>query len=429
MKLYYEYKRRFSFIIVGLLLIVPMLFSSAESIDELNSKINQKNNDITILEQEIIKYKTELESIGKRKNSLSNSIKELDINKKKLTADITLTQKKIDKTNLKIQGLSSQIITKQDSISNNIKVIGLSIKQSNEFENENIIETLLSDSDFTTFWNDIDSMMMVREQIQDKTVELKQIKGELEDTRTVTLDAKKELVSLKANLADQKKIVEQNTAEKKKLLSITKNNESAYQKLLKDREAKKEAFEKEVRDYESKIKFILDPNSLPKKNVLSWPLDDVYVTQLFGVTKDSVRLYASGSHSGVDFRASVGTKVLAVEDGTVLGVGNTDLTCPYASFGKYIFIKHNNGLSTTYGHLSLIKVAQGDIVKKGQIIGYSGNTGHTTGPHLHLTVYASSSAKIEKVPSKSCEGKYYIMPIAATNAYLDPMYYLPPYKK
>jgi murein DD-endopeptidase MepM/ murein hydrolase activator NlpD len=202
-------------------------------------------------------------------------------------------------------------------------------------------------------------------------------------------------------------------------------NPALVQKILKEQLAKKTALEQEVRNYESQLKFILDPSKLPNAGVLSWPLDDVYVTQLFGKTVAAKRLYASGSHSGVDFRASVGTPIKAMADGIILGTGDTDTTCPGASFGKWILIEHNNGLSSAYGHLSLIKVSSGTKVSRGEIIGYSGATGHVTGPHLHVTIYASSAVKVETLPSKSCSGKTLTQPIAAVNAYLDPMYYLP----
>ncbi|MEI6581244.1 MAG: peptidoglycan DD-metalloendopeptidase family protein, partial [bacterium] len=418
----------FSFILIGLFLLIPIVFSYSETVEELNNKISQKNNDISSLEKEIKQYQNELDSIGKQKSSLSNSIKELDLTKKKLVANIAVTQKKIDKTTLKIQGLSSQIVNKEDSISNNVDAISLYVKETNEFEHSNIMETLLSDSDFTTAWNDIDNMVTIREKIRDKIVELKQVKSELEDTRKQTIDAKKELVSLKTNLADQKKIVEQNTTEKKRLLTQTKNSEANYQKLLKDRLAKKDAFEKEVRDYESKIKFILDPSKLPSGGVLSWPLDYIYVTQFFGKTEAGKRLYANGTHNGVDFRASVGTPLKAMADGKVLGTGDTDLTCDGASFGKFVFIQYDNGLSSTYGHLSLIKVSEGQRVVRGEVIGYTGNTGYSTGPHLHLSLYASGAVRMQSRPSQACGGHTYTMPIAPVNAYLDPMYYLPPYK-
>ncbi|MFH1608711.1 MAG: peptidoglycan DD-metalloendopeptidase family protein [Patescibacteria group bacterium] len=423
MKLFQDYKRGFSFLLVGILLIIPLVFSNAQTAQELNDKISQKNSDIAKLEAEIKSYQNELTSLSKQKSSLAGSIKELDITRKKLNADIAITQDKIDKTNLIIKGLSSQILTKEDSISNDIQAITLDIRKISEFEEYDLIEVLLSKNNFTDIWNDIDSIIFVREKIRERISELRLIKVDLEDTRVETTDARNELVVLKNKLADQKKIVDQNTKEKNKLLSQTKNSESAYQKLLQDRLVKKIAFEKEITDYESQLKFILDPSSLPGKGSLSWPLDYIYVTSPFGPrTLGGV----AGFHNGTDFKAAVGTPVKAASDGTVKGIGDTDATCFYkTSFGKFIFIKHNNGLATTYAHLSLIKVKEGQKVKKGEVIGYSGNTGHSTGPHLHFSVYVAKVAEMTTRPSTLCPGETYRIPMAPTDAYLNPMLYLP----
>ena len=336
-----------------------------------------------------------------------------------------MTENKIEKTNLKIQSLGYQIVNKENSISSNTKAVISWLKTINEFDAVNLAQILLSKNNFTSIWNEMDAIISVNEKVKEKIIELKEIKVELEDTRTETQKAKSELIRLKNELTDEKKIVNQNTAQKNKLLKETKNSEANYQKLVKDRLAKKLALEQELRDYESKLKFILDPSTLPKAGVLSWPLSDVYITQQFGKTVAAKRLYASGSHSGVDFRASVGTPVKAMADGVVLGFGDTDTTCPGASFGKWILVEYGNGLSSAYGHLSLIKVNAGQKVSRGEIIGYSGATGHVTGPHLHITVYASTAVKIQTLPSKSCVGKTLTQPLAAVNAYLDPMYYLP----
>jgi murein DD-endopeptidase MepM/ murein hydrolase activator NlpD len=426
MKLYQDYKRLFNLIFLVILLVIPLAFSSAQNVQDLQNKINQKDSDIAKLEEEIRIFQNELDNIGEQKNSLAKSIKELDLRKKKLTADISLTQKKIDKTNLKIQSLSSDINIKQNVITNHIDSIKLGIEQINEFEQGNIFQTLLSENDFTEMWNDIDNIITIREEVREDIVKLKEIKGELEDTRAETVSAKKELTTLKSKLSDQQKIVIQNTNEKNKLLKQTKNSEANYQKLLKDRIAQRDAFEKELRDYEAQLQFIIDPSKLPKSGVLSWPLEKIFITQLFGKTVDAKRLYASGTHNGVDFRASTGTPVTSMADGTVMGIGDTDLTCSGASFGKFVFIRYNNGLSSTFGHLSLIKAYEGQIVKRGEIVGYSGNTGHTTGPHLHVTLYASQAVKMTSKPSVSCGGRIYNLPVAPINAYLDPMYYLPP---
>lgn len=408
-----------------ILLVIPVAFSFAQTVEDLQNKINQKNLDINSLEAEIATFQTELDNIGQQKNTLNSSLKQLDLTRKKLNADIAVTQKKIDKTNLTIQSLSSDISSKQNSITTNTESIVFGIKNINEIEESDILTTLLSQNNFTEIWNDVDNIITLREKLRDNISMLREVKGQLEDTRQETINAKNELTALRAKLSDQQKIVVQNTNEKNKLLKQTKNNEANYQKLLKDRLVKKEAFEKEVQDYEAQLQFTLDPSKLPTGGVLSWPLDSIYVTQLFGKTVASKRLYTSGSHSGVDFKASIGTPVKAMADGTVLGVGNTDETCVGTSFGKWVFIKYNNGLSSAFGHLSLIKAFEGEQVSRGDIVGYSGNTGHTTGPHLHVSVYVGSAASVQKRPSTTCEGRVYTMPLAPTNAYLDPLYYLP----
>ncbi|MFA6511377.1 MAG: peptidoglycan DD-metalloendopeptidase family protein [Candidatus Paceibacterota bacterium] len=408
------------------LLLAPAVFLYAQTASEIRDKIDQKNSDIQDLEKEIAGYQAQLNTLGQQKNSLANSIKELDITTKKLNANIAVTQNKIDKTNLQIQNLGRDIGTKESSIINNINAISLSLKEINELESGSMVENILSANDFFLVWNDVDNAETVREKIRNNTIELRQIKGELEDTRKVTVDAQNELLSLKAELADQKKIVVQNTNEKKKLLAQTKDNEANYQKILQNRLAEKQALEKELSDYEAQLKYILDPSKLPSAGVLLWPLDKIYMTNPFG--KNTSGIYATNFHNGTDFRASVGTPVKSMAAGVVVGTGNTDTQCPGASFGGFVLIKYDNGLSSTYGHLSLVKVKKGQKVARGQIVAYSGNTGYSTGPHLHVSVYAPNGVSISNVPSKACPGKVLTLPVAATNAYLDPIYYLPPYK-
>ncbi|HEY4493980.1 MAG TPA: peptidoglycan DD-metalloendopeptidase family protein [Candidatus Paceibacterota bacterium] len=433
MRLYQDYKKQFKAASLLIIVIIfaaalPWAFARAQTLQNLNDQISQRNAEIAALEAQIAAFQSELDNLGKQKKSLGGSISELDINRKKLVANISVTQKKINNVTVEIEKLSSQIVDKQDSITNATEAIASGLKATNEFDQENIVSRMLSEDDFTLVWNDVDNIVTIREKLREEINHLRQTKISLEDTREESVNAKRELSSLKSNLSDQKKIVEQNTADKKKLLTQTKNNESNYQKLLAESLAKKLAVEKELRAYESELQYILDPSKLPSAGVLSWPLEKIFITQLFGKTEDGKRLYASGSHSGADFRASVGTPVMAMADGVVSGTGDTDKQCKGVSFGKFVFIKYNNGLASAYGHLSLVKATAGQTVKRGQVVAYSGNTGYSTGPHLHVTVYAPDAASMKTIPSKACSGKVLTQPIAAINAYLDPIYYLPPYK-
>ncbi|MFA6353850.1 MAG: peptidoglycan DD-metalloendopeptidase family protein [Candidatus Paceibacterota bacterium] len=418
MKLYQDYKKLFKVLILVISFAIPIVFSYAETALEIQNKINQKNSDISALEREIDAFQAELDSLGQQKSSLNNSLKQLDITRKKLNADIAITEKKIDKTNLSIENLSFDIGSKQNRINNDIEAIKLGMKQINETDQSNMLQTLLSINDFTVIWNDIDNLASVRDKIRENILNLKQVKSELENTRQQTINAKNELTKLKSQLSDQQKIIIQNTKEKNKLLAQTKNSETNYQKLLKDRLAKKEAFEKELEGYESQLKYILDPSKLPSGKVLSWPLDAIIITSSYG-------LRSGGVHYGIDFRARTPLPVYAMADGVVDGVGDTDIQCPGVSFGRFVLIKYNNGLASTYGHLSLIKVTKGQKVLRGQIVAYSGNTGYSTAPHLHVSVYARDAVAVKTIPSKSCPGKVLTQPISPTNGYLNPINYLP----
>lgn len=86
-------------------------------------------------------------------------------------------------------------------------------------------------------------------------------------------------------------------------------------------------------------------------------------------------------HSGLDFRASHGTPIYAATDGTVNYSGRN------GGYGNFVRIRHEGNLSTGYAHMSRIAVSNGEQVRRGQVIGYVGSTGLSTGPHLHYEMY------------------------------------------
>lgn len=405
---------------------VDLLLVSAQTAEELKQKISAKTDEIARIEAEIKQYQKDIEGLGTQKTSLKNSIAQLNLTRKKLEADIKITQTKIDATDLRIRQLGSQIIYKENEIDSRNAALKEALRGIAERDQYSLPAIALSNESFSGLWDDLEAMDQFTGAVNKNIDLLKGLKTDLEDKQDVQEAQKKELAELKDELNDRKKIVEQNNRTQAKLLKDTSNQESTYKKILSQKVALKDAFEKELRDYESTLKFILDPTSIPPRGtkVFSSPLAPAFVTQQFGRTSSSGRLYASGTHNGTDFRASVGTPVKAMLSGTVMGTGDTDLACPGASYGRWVLIRHNNGLASLYAHFSLIKVSAGQEVSTGEVIGYSGNTGYSTGPHLHLTVFAAAAVNIQKLPSKACGGRMYTMPVAALNAYLDPMDYL-----
>lgn len=424
------YTRQIAILFLGVLTLSGIVFAvaHAETAEELQSKINNTQSQISALEQEIANYQKQLTSVGQEKDSLSKAVTELDLTAKKLSTDIKITQKKIDAALLEKKKLSESITVTSTSITLQKEAVADLLRKTNESESINFISYLVKPgTSLGEMWREIDFIQTLNKSFIESAQKLHGDKIILEDHKKAIEENEKTLRELSLGLTNQKKVVDTNTREKALLLKETKNKEANYAALVKDRQAKKEAFAADVRNYESQLKFILDPSSIPKAgtSVFGWPVKSVRITQLFGKTSASGRLYASGTHNGVDFGMPVGTPVYPVLAGTVLGSGNTDLTCPGASYGNWVLIKHDNGLTTVYGHLSLVSVKTGVRVTPDTVIAYSGSTGYATGPHLHVSAFVSTGVQITTLKSQACTGKTYTMPIAATNAYLDPMLYFP----
>jgi murein DD-endopeptidase MepM/ murein hydrolase activator NlpD len=109
------------------------------------------------------------------------------------------------------------------------------------------------------------------------------------------------------------------------------------------------------------------------------------VSSGFGMRMHPILGY-SRMHRGIDFRASYGTPILAVSDGRVAFAGW------HGGHGRAVAINHGGGLGTMYAHMSRIAVAPGTAVRRGQVIGYVGSTGLSTGPHLHFEVLRNGAA-------------------------------------
>ena len=90
-------------------------------------------------------------------------------------------------------------------------------------------------------------------------------------------------------------------------------------------------------------------------------------------------------HSGLDFKASYATPIYAVTDGTVQFAGRN------GGYGNYVKLSHGGGVATGYAHMSRIAVSSGSRVRRGQVIGYVGSTGLSTGPHLHYEMYRNGT--------------------------------------
>jgi len=109
------------------------------------------------------------------------------------------------------------------------------------------------------------------------------------------------------------------------------------------------------------------------------------ISSNFGMRRHPILGYKR-MHAGMDFRASYGTPIVAVTDGRVSSAGRA------GGCGKAVKLSHGGGLATRYCHMSRVAVRSGQSVRRGQVIGYVGSTGLSTGPHLHYEMYRGGRA-------------------------------------
>jgi murein DD-endopeptidase MepM/ murein hydrolase activator NlpD len=118
---------------------------------------------------------------------------------------------------------------------------------------------------------------------------------------------------------------------------------------------------------------------------LTRPIPGAPITSRFGVRVDPF-LGTPAMHTGIDFRAPTGYPARATADGTVTMAGYN------GGYGNMVEVDHGNGITTRYGHLSKIEVTVGQVVSKGTVLGRTGTTGRSTGPHLHYEVRVDGDA-------------------------------------
>ncbi len=401
----------------------------ADAASDIRSQIEENNRQLESLKAEIAAYQKQLDALGTKKDTLQSTINSLTLSQKQLSTQIQATQNKIASANLEIKELTLSIGDKEENIAADQDAIAKALRSVAERERTSLVVHLISADSLGNAWRAVDEAMEFNRALTNDINDLRAARTELASNRDAVTKARANLVSLQNELSLQKKSVDLNKAAQQKLLADTKNQESAYQKLLADKQAEEARFEAELFELASRLEYVLDPSRIPPagKGVLRWPLDNVFITQFFGSNSSAQRLYTSGSHDGVDFRtknssnpSGIGTPIRAALSGTVLEVNYGAVqNCQY---GKWVLLKHGNGLATLYAHLSDIAVEKNAVVVTGQVIGFSGNTGYATGPHLHFGVYLADAVSFQQYTCKS--GRQVTIPLAPINAYLDPLPYL-----
>lgn len=350
----------------------------ADNVQEKKSQLNETKKNIENLKEKINDVKEKQENVEKEINNLNNKIESIQKNIQKVNQEIYITKKNIKTLNKEIQELQKQYEEQVDLFNQRIKVLYMNGPSS-------FIEVLFDSVNFSDFFARMDNIMAVMEsdkqllkEISDKKQNIK-IKIE-EVTRTEA-----NLISMQKSYEEQKKELDDISKEQRKLYSKLENDKEYLEKTLKQEEAESKALEQQIQQLQAKQSSNSTPSrgngATSKTGILK--LSDIGymppITSPFGMRYHPVLGY-SAMHYGLDIAVPSGTPIYAMADGQVI------ISDFVGSYGNLVVIDHGNGVTSLYAHLSSRQVSVGQAVNKGQLVAISGNTGRSTGPHLHFEV-------------------------------------------
>lgn len=212
--------------------------------------------------------------------------------------------------------------------------------------------------------------------------EIEELKNQSEEYYAKIEEKKREISSLRDKQAQQEAKEERAIrAEQARKREAERKKRLAEQARAKRENSKKESNKNNSNDYNYTKKSKETANTRISSSGLQWPTDSYYITCYYGFRRNPFGGYSGEFHGGLDIGAASGTNVYAAQSGTIVWAGYM------GTYGNLIKLKHDDGTySTYYAHLSGYAVTYGQHVNRGQVIGYVGTTGRSTGPHLHFEV-------------------------------------------
>ena len=343
-----------------------------------------------VTQAEINQMKEDAAALKKQRAELQKQLKAIQADKSKALDQKALLEQQINATQAEINNIAAQITQYDQLIAQKETELAateekeraqyeLFCKRVREMEEQGEVSywsILFSSDDFSDL---LDNAMMVEEimdydnQVMNELIAIReQIEADktaLETARQEQKDAKAEQEAAKAELKSQQAQVDALIAEISGQESQVKAAEAKLQAAANAADAEIRAAEKELASQIANV---------PSESGFLWPLPGRYnLSSLYGSRKHPVTGKAN-NHTGIDVPAPSGTPIQACKSGVVT-------TSTYNnSYGNYVVVSHSDGTSTLYAHMSRRNASKGQTVSQGQVIGYVGTTGSSTGNHLHL---------------------------------------------
>lgn len=372
-------------VFLAAVLLFGLIYSAVAPQAGAVSALDKLRNNAKALEGEKEKIQAELAQIKSEKASVVKQKTVLD-------RQIEITEQEIQNTTTLIQELSAEIARKQEELDEALRseaeeyeAFRTRIRVMEEAGDTQYLGILLASDSFS----DMLERMSIIQEIMDYDLklmdDLKESRERIEETKKSLEADKDEQAAVKEELAKRQAELVTQRGEQVQLIKDLEKEENEYRKAYEEAEEAERDLKKQIDDL---MKELARKKSVYVGGTYTWPLPGYSIGagegSKFGTRVHPI-LNVEKFHSGVDIPAPTGTKILAANSGEVIKATYN------GGYGNCVVIDHGGGKATLYGHMSRFAVSAGQQVKKGDVIGYVGSTGLSTGPHLHFEIIENGS--------------------------------------
>ncbi len=352
---------------------------------------------LAVTQAEIDKLKNEAKDLGNQKKELEAKLKELADDKSKALEKKKLLDQQIANTSAQIGNVEAQIADYASLITQTEEELAdaerreeaqyelfcqrvRAMEESGEVSYWSVLFGASSFTDMLTRLNDVNEVMEADQKVID---DLKILQAEITEKKEQLEDSKAEREAAKADLVSKKSELDKQRKQAISLVNEINDNEQENKETLAALDAEEDRILAEALRLSKKL---AEEQAAAGKSQQSnpggyiWPVNSRYVTSTVG-GRTSPGGIGSTNHKGTDIgRVGYTSPIYAAKSGTVI------VSQYSSSYGNYVVISHGSGNTTLYGHMSSRKVQAGQYVNQGDVIGITGSTGHSTGPHLHFEI-------------------------------------------
>ena len=236
---------------------------------------------------------------------------------------------------------------------------------------------------FTDLLDRLDAVNEVMDADQAVIDRLEALQDEISQKEAELQESKSGAEAARADLVSKKSALEKQRAEANQLIAQLAANESETEAEIDGMEEEEERIQREIQELSRKLaaqQAAAGQSNRSNPGGYIWPVDSRYITSTMG-GRASPGGIGSTNHKGTDIgRVGYTSPIYAAKSGTVI------VSQRSRSYGNYVVISHGSGNTTLYGHMSSRKVEVGQYVNQGDVIGITGSTGNSTGPHLHFEI-------------------------------------------